>query len=81
MRFFLISAYLSKIARSMSCGVVLPPIVEAARFGVPSTLIAKRALGVVIVVSLFRSMRYNTEGPEAPETAAKAKPLSPPALG
>ena len=29
----------------MTCGVVLPPIVEAAKFGVPSTLIAKRALG------------------------------------
>ena len=56
------------------------PIVELITLGVPLTEIAGRARGVVSVGSLFRSIRYRTEAPLLLFIAARAKPLSPPAI-
>jgi len=50
-------SYFKRIAKSMSGGVVLLPIVEADELGIPSALNANLARGVVIVVSLFKSIR------------------------
>ncbi|MNW22770.1 hypothetical protein D3C71_2244620 [compost metagenome] len=62
--------YFNKIARSISGKVAVVPIVEAAIFGVPSTLIAGFARLSLIVV--LRSTRYKTDGPEALATVARA---------